>query len=174
MREVHGNNKVKQRNPKHKLCGSSNFCKQQTCRFSFPSSNKHCEMTQATVWLPESKDLMGEVASLYGEVTGSRRRRLWYLHYFFWSRLKMALSALYSQHVHTDLPKACHSILHSPATSIKEKRKTPCCYMSSPSPHNFLSFLYFLPPSHHQLISDMQSPFYLFFMSRWPWLSAPY
>lgn len=44
-----------------------------------------------------------------------------------------------------------------------KKKNTPCCYTSSPSPHNFPSFLYFLPPSHHQLISDMQSPFYLFF-----------
>lgn len=59
-----------------------------------------------------------------------------------------------------DLPKASHSILHYPATSIKEK--TPCCYKSSPYPHYSLPLLYFLPPSHHQLISDMQSPFYLF------------
>lgn len=40
------------------------------------------EMTRAAAWLSESKNLMGDVASLWGEITGSRQRRLPYLHYF--------------------------------------------------------------------------------------------
>lgn len=79
-------------------------------------------MTQAAVWLPERKDLMGEVASLCGGITGSRRRRLWYLHYFVW-QIKNGVKVLYIHNMFAiDLPKACHSILHSPATSIKEKK----------------------------------------------------
>lgn len=86
----------------------------------------------------------------------------------------MALSALYSQHVHTDLPKACHSILHSPATSIKEKEKHLAVTCPLLPPIIFCpSFISSLPPiiSLFQICNLL---FIFFLMSRWPWLSAPY
>lgn len=47
-------------------------------------------MTQAAVWLPARKDLMGEVASLCGEITGSRED-VCDICIILCSRLKMAL-----------------------------------------------------------------------------------
>lgn len=58
----------------------------------------------------------------------------------------MALSALYSQRARSDLPKACHSILHSPATSIKEEKKNTLLLQVLSFPHYFLPLLDFLPP----------------------------
>lgn len=58
----------------------------------------------------------------------------------------MALSALYSQRVRSNLPKACHSILHSLTTSIKEEKKNTLLLQVLSFPHYFLSLLDFLPP----------------------------
>lgn len=162
MRDIHGNNRVREGIRCINWMDSGTFeLSSKLDDFLFRLQTKHCEMSQATVWLPESKDLMGEVASLHGGNNRQPAKTVCDICIiFFSSRLKkMALSALHSQHAHPDLPKACHSILHSPATSIKEKKNTLLLQVLS-FPQNCLSFLYFLPPSHHQLISDMLSPLF--------------
>lgn len=99
-----------------------------------------------------------------GEITGSRRRLSVIFALFFLEQIKKngAKCSAFT----TCSPLICpkHAIpFHIPQRlqlKKKKKKKNSLLLQVLSFPQNCLSFFYFLPPSHHQLISDMPSPLF--------------